>query len=69
MTKSIYKNTLVALVCFAAIALTTTAMGQVKTYNEEITVVAPFDPIIPDAFKISQNPAVNDTNTSVPVMN
>ncbi len=69
MTKSIYKNTLVALVCIAAIAIAITAKAQVKTYNEEITVVAPFDPIIPDAFKISQNPAVDDTTTTIPVMN
>jgi hypothetical protein len=43
--------------------------AQVKTYNEEITVVAPYDPIIPDAFKISQNPAVDDTTTTIPAMN
>lgn len=69
MIKSKYKITLVALAFFFTAAVTTTAFAQVKTYNEEITVVAPFDPIIPDAFKISQNPAIDDTTTVVPVMN
>jgi hypothetical protein len=50
-------------------ATSTVAFAQAKTYNEEITVVAPFDPIIPDAFKISQNPAVDDTLTTIPEMN
>ncbi len=64
-----YKIALVALACVAVLVTSATAMAQVKTYNEEITVVAPFDPIIPDAFKISQNPVADDTITSVPVMN
>jgi hypothetical protein len=69
MTESTYKITKVTLFCLAALALSLNANAQVKTYNEEITVVAPFDPIIPDAFKISQNPAVDDTTTTIPVMN
>jgi hypothetical protein len=69
MTESTYKITKVTLFCLAALTLTVDANAQVKTYNEEITVVAPFDPIIPDAFKISQNPAVDDTTTTIPVMN
>lgn len=52
---------LVAITCMPARA-------QVKTYNEEITVVAPFNPIIPDAFKISSNPVITDTMATVPVM-
>lgn len=64
-----YKISLVTLICFFATAVSTTAIAQVKPYNEEITVVAPFDPIIPDAFKISSNPAVDDSITSIPVMN
>ncbi len=64
-----YKITLTTLFCFFAMATSTVAFAQAKTYNEEITVVAPFDPIIPDAFKISQNPAVDDTLTTIPVMN
>ena len=66
-----YKISVVLLVCFIATAVSTTAFAQVKpkAYNEEITVVAPFDPIIPDAFKISNNPAIDDTITSIPVMN
>jgi hypothetical protein len=64
-----YKITLLTLVCFMSLVVSRTAMAQVKTYNEEITVVAPFDPIIPDAFKISSNPAIDDSITSLPVMN
>jgi hypothetical protein len=44
------------------------AFGQSKPYNEEITVIAAFDPIIPDAFKINQNPVLTDTTTVVPTM-
>jgi hypothetical protein len=64
-----YKITVAALTCFVAMGASNTALAQAKTYNEEITVVAPFDPIIPDAFKISQNPAIDDTSTAVPLMN
>ncbi len=63
-----YKISIVALVCFMSMAVSTTAFAQVKPYNEEITVVAPFNPIIPDAFKITSNPAVDDSIASVPVM-
>ena len=66
MRTSKYKITLV-LISFLIVA-TSTAMAQVKTYNEEITVVAPYDPIIPDAFKISTNPVITDTLASIPVM-
>ncbi len=69
MIKSKYKTTRFALICFLAFVFSGTVQAQVKTYNEEITVVAPFDPIVPDAFKISQNPAIDDTTTSVPAMN
>lgn len=69
MIKSIHKTTLAALISFIALAIPVTAFSQVKTYNEEITVVAPFDPIVPDAFKISSNPVVDDTITTIPAMN
>jgi len=64
-----YKITLFEiLICLAVIAVSTTVSAQVKTYNEEITVVAPFDPIIPDAFKISSNPVITDSIGSIPVI-
>jgi len=69
MTTSKYKISLATLVFFFTMAVLPSAIAQVKTYNEEITVVAPFDPIIPDAFKISSNPAIDDSITKVPVMN
>jgi len=65
MRTSKYKITLV-LLSFLVVAASG-AMAQVKTYNEEITVVAPYDPIIPDAFKISSNPVITDTLASIPV--
>ena len=65
MRTSKYKITLV-LLSFLVVAASA-AMAQVKTYNEEITVVAPYDPIIPDAFKISSNPVITDTLASIPV--
>ncbi len=68
-TQSVYKITKVLLSCLLLIAAVGTVRAQVKTYNEEIIVVAPFDPIIPDAFKISKNPAIDDTITKIPVMN
>jgi len=69
MRTSKYKITLITGVCLFVTAVTTTAVAQVKPYNEEITVVAPFDPIIPDAFKISSNPVITDTIGSIPIMN
>ena len=67
--KSTYRIIFVVLSCLVFILTTKSSMAQGKTYNEEITVVAPFDPIIPDAFKISQNPVTDDTSTKVPTMN
>ncbi len=64
-----YKFTLALIVSSIAMLFPARLWAQAKTYNEEITVVAPFDPIIPDAFKISQNPAADDTSTHVPLMN
>lgn len=69
MRTSKYKITRLPLVCFFALAVSSTALAQVKTYNEEITVVAPFNPIIPDAFKISSNPTIDDATTTIPLMN
>lgn len=65
----VYKSLSVLLTFLVLIVSSGTVSAQVKSYNEEITVVAPFDPIIPDAFKISKNPAIDDTITRVPVMN
>lgn len=43
--------------------------AQINKYNEEITIIAPYDPIIPDAFKLNQNPSSVDTATTKPKMN
>jgi len=68
MTKTKYRFALTGMIFSLLVAFSANAFAQAKTYNEEITVVAPFDPIIPDAFKISHNPAINDSISSVPVM-
>ncbi|MCD4678842.1 MAG: hypothetical protein K8S00_00505 [Bacteroidales bacterium] len=39
------------------------AYGQ--TYDEEITVIAPYEPSISDAFKININPKIKDTTTRI----
>ncbi len=69
MRTSKYNITFLIIIFFFAVSVSTKVIAQAKTYNEEITVVAPFDPIIPDAFKISSNPAIEDTLASIPVMN
>lgn len=38
-------------------------MGQGQPHQEEITVVAPFEPTIADAMKISMNPVTSDTTS------
>lgn len=69
MRTSKYKITLFTWVCFLVLAVPASVLAQGKTYNEEITVVAPFNPIIPDAFKITSNPAIDDNVGAVPVIN
>lgn len=57
----------VLAVLMVGVAVTTRA--QNNKYNEEITIIAPYDPIIPDAFKLNQNPSSVDTSTTKPRMN
>ncbi len=69
MINTKYKSSSLLLVILSTLMLTSgKSFGQPKPYNEEITVIAAFDPIIPDAFKINQNPAITDTSTIVPTM-
>jgi len=58
----------ILLIPALVVLLAVPVAGQNKPYNEEITVIAAFDPIIPDAFKINQNPVIDDTTTRVPAM-
>lgn len=37
------------------------AVAQSKTYNEEVTVVASYEPTLSDAFKQNKNPKITDT--------
>jgi len=66
---STYRLILVFPAFILSMLFVSRAAAQAKTYDEEVTVVAPFDPIVPDAFKISQNPVADDTATKVPIMN
>lgn len=68
MRTSTYSIAVLTLISLFFVFALKPAVAQVKTYNEEITVVAPFNPIIPDAFKISSNPAITDTLASIPQM-
>lgn len=68
MTSTLKKFLLAALYIFLLVFYSKETNAQNKPYNEEITVIATFNPIIPDAFKIGSNPVINDTSTSVPVM-
>ncbi|MBK7030932.1 MAG: hypothetical protein IPH45_17750 [Bacteroidales bacterium] len=67
-TQRINKLILLLFLPLVIFLISAQAKAQNKPYNEEITVIATFDPIIPDAFKINQNPVVNDTSTAIPVM-
>lgn len=58
-TQRINKLILLLFLPFVIFLISAQAKAQNKPYNEEITVIATFDPIIPDAFKINQNPVVN----------
>ena len=62
MTVRISKLALLVIPALVAL-IASPAAGQNKPYNEEITVIAAFDPIIPDAFKLNQNPVIDDTTT------
>ena len=65
-----HKNTNILLLSglITMVLFNSRVFGQAKPYNEEITVIAAFDPIIPDAFKINQNPVLTDTTTTIPTM-
>lgn len=45
------------------------AVGQVVTDEEEITVVAPYQPVVPDAFKINVSPRIPDEGLVKPQFN
>lgn len=67
MNPTSYMRSRLIVIVLLTIALCSGRLqAQQKPYNEEITVIAAFDPIIPDAFKISQNPVLNDTTTAIP---
>jgi hypothetical protein len=59
----------IALFSLFSLLLTERAFSQAKTYNEEITVVAPYEPVIPDAFKINQSPKTGDSDFQIPRLN
>ena len=55
-----------AIVCAVLFISAARTNAQTKSYNEEITVVAPFEPTIPDAFKISLSPKTGDSVFKIP---
>lgn len=58
----------ISLLSILMVLFGSTIQAQVDKYNE-VTIIAPYDPIIPDAFKLNQNPSSVDTATSKPKMN
>ncbi|MFZ4706473.1 MAG: hypothetical protein ACOYMF_10750 [Bacteroidales bacterium] len=61
--------TLSAVYCLLSLLLPDIAFSQVIKYNEEVTVVAPYEPVIPEAFKINQNPKTGDSDFQIPKLN
>jgi hypothetical protein len=59
----------IAVFCIFSMLLAERAFSQTKSYNEEITVVAPYEPVIPEAFKINQSPKTGDTDFQIPKLN
>lgn len=55
-----------AIVCAVLLVSPARTYAQTKSYNEEITVVAPYEPSIPDAFKISLSPKTGDSDFQIP---
>lgn len=62
-------NIKISVLAVLMVSLSGTTFAQNNKYNEEITIIAPYDPIIPDAFKLNQNPSSVDTSTTKPRMN
>ena len=61
--------TLSAVYCLLSLLLPDIAFSQVIKYNEEVTVVAPYEPVIPEAFKINQSPKTGDSDFQIPKLN
>lgn len=58
-----------AIICAVLMAFPARTIAQTKAYNEEITVVAPYEPSVPDAFKINLNPKTGDSDFKIPKLN
>jgi hypothetical protein len=56
----------VTIACAVFQLLPAGANAQTKSYNEEITVVATYEPTIPDAYKISLSPKTGDSDFQIP---
>ena len=62
----LYKILWPAFACAILLVFPSRSDAQTKSYNEEITVVAPYEPSIPDAFKISLSPKTGDSDFKIP---
>ncbi|HEX7410689.1 MAG TPA: hypothetical protein VF298_00955 [Bacteroidales bacterium] len=71
MAKYIQLNKILwpAFVCAVLLAFPIRTNAQTKAYNEEITVIAPYEPTIPDAYKISLSPKTGDSDFKIPKLN
>jgi hypothetical protein len=68
MAKYIHSNKIfrTSLMCAVLLAYAGETRAQTKAYNEEITVVAPYEPSVPDAFKINLSPKTGDSDFKIP---
>ncbi|MGB4655321.1 MAG: hypothetical protein WBH98_07810 [Bacteroidales bacterium] len=66
MMKTIIKISIAT--CILLIIGSQSSKAQNTNYNEEIIVVSPYEPAIPDAYKISFNPKIDDTDLHKPTV-
>ncbi len=65
----IFNLFLLMLLLFSFFVFNKHILAQKKPYNEEITIIAPYQPSISDAIKININPKINDTIIKKPEVN
>lgn len=67
MKNSIFSSIITTWITLTGLSFTThTAVAQ--NINEEVTVIAEFEPSVPDANKININPPESETEVSLPIM-
>ncbi len=68
-TTSMNISRISCLIIAAIMACLTPALVHAQTHTENVTVVAPYQPVISDANKINTQPVISDTNFEKPKLN